>query len=574
MNPPPAALLGRTRDGDHGAHFRLVETPSALITSLEESFRLASVVEPGDTLLGGDRDGRLGLFALAEAMRDPTLQRRLVLVAGEAHVLERLWVAGTLDGVEPGLESVLDWEIAALRFARAVVTPSAIAAQLLAHWGIREDVAVVDVGTPGPRTPRTPDASLVWLPERPSRRAQSAKILRGLSAVPGAKVVVSRDSEADLVWHGSVLDSVAELLSAFGGRAQLAKRPGRKVSLVILGDPFAVPPSEVERLRDSGTPVGVPAGSTAAGLWPDALVWRTEDDVAAIAAGGVRGSAGPSGVPMSVATGRSRPTRASRARAVSVGVPIFRNVQFLDECVESLLAQSQPPIEVLLLDDGSNSPEVDAAITAWTEREPRVLRRLRQPNRGVCTARNRMLIEMRGDAFVFVDSDDVLDATFIEKTALALRANPGIDVVATWTEFFGDYTGVEAKPPFDARVGRRENPIISTCSLVDMSVRDRGIRFQPDLAFIYCEDWDFWSQIAASGGKFGLVPEPLARHRVHYRSGARSRTEVAHRIGKARATARLYGLDPASSWPELFALSAQESDGTTPGSGGGAEKLV
>ncbi len=98
------------------------------------------------------------------------------------------------------------------------------------------------------------------------------------------------------------------------------------------------------------------------------------------------------------------------------------------------------------------------------------------------------------------------------------------------------------------------------------------MRFQPDLAFIYCEDWDFWSQIAESGGKFGLVPEPLARHRVHSRSGARLRTEVAHRIGKARATARLYRLGPTSSWPELFDLSAQVSDGTLPGSGGGAEE--
>jgi GT2 family glycosyltransferase len=141
--------------------------------------------------------------------------------------------------------------------------------------------------------------------------------------------------------------------------------------------------------------------------------------------------------------------------------------------------------------------------------------------------------------FVLVDADDVLAARFIEKTAVALRANPDLHAVATWTEFFGDYQGVEAKPPFDARVGRRENPIVSTCLLVDMAVRDRGIRFASDLAFIYCEDWDFWAQIFAAGGRFGLVPEPLVRHRVHKTSGANARTDVALRIGKARATSRL-----------------------------------
>jgi GT2 family glycosyltransferase len=111
--------------------------------------------------------------------------------------------------------------------------------------------------------------------------------------------------------------------------------------------------------------------------------------------------------------------------------------------------------------------------------------------------------------------------------------------VACWTEFFGDYEGVEAKPPFDHRVGLRENPIVSTSALVDMKVREMGIRFAPDLAFIYCEDWDVWAQIAAAGGKFGLVPRPLARHRVHAASGGHLRTELGHALGRARATQHL-----------------------------------
>ncbi len=116
--------------------------------------------------------------------------------------------------------------------------------------------------------------------------------------------------------------------------------------------------------------------------------------------------------------------------------------------------------------------------------------------------------------------------------------------MATWTEFFGAYQGVEAKPPFDARVGRRENPIVSTCVLVDMKVRDQGIRFEPDLAFLFCEDWDVWAKIVAAGGRIGLVPRPLARHRVHVSSGGFRRTDLAHAVGKARATRRLWGTIP------------------------------
>jgi hypothetical protein len=76
-----------------------------------------------------------------------------------------------------------------------------------------------------------------------------------------------------------------------------------------------------------------------------------------------------------------------------------------------------------------------------------------------------------------------------------------------------------------------------------MSVRDAGIRFAPDLAFLYCEDWHLWSQIIAAGGRMGLVPEPLVRHRVHPASGGFQRTELAHRIGKARAIEPLLPAD-------------------------------
>ena len=143
---------------------------------------------------------------------------------------------------------------------------------------------------------------------------------------------------------------------------------------------------------------------------------------------------------------------------------------------------------------------------------------------------------MTGDAFLLVDQDDVLYPTFIQRTAEALRQDDSLWAAAVWTEFFGEYEGIEAKPPFDRRTALAENPIVSTAALVEIRVRDEGVAFTPDLAFLYCEDWNYWSQIVAAGGRLGLVPEPLIRHRVHHASGGFQRTDVAHRIGMARAT--------------------------------------
>jgi GT2 family glycosyltransferase len=147
-----------------------------------------------------------------------------------------------------------------------------------------------------------------------------------------------------------------------------------------------------------------------------------------------------------------------------------------------------------------------------------------------------MLDAMSGDAFLLVDSDDRIAPGFVEECADGLRANPELVAVSTWTEFFGAYQGVEARAPFDAMSGWDENPIISTCALIDMSVRDEGVRFSPDLAWIYCEDWEFWAKILAAGGRFGLIPKPLAFHRAAPATGGGyRRTELSYRVGRARA---------------------------------------
>ena len=538
------STMRRRESTSEGSGWSFATTPEFVVEAWVEAQRAEARTSARDVLVTDD-EGSVALFALSQAMRPAAVRRDIVVLAGKSRLLEYLWIAGTLDGLDYADEILIDWEITLYRFATRVITASHTAATLLRRFGIRDDVEVIDIAQPGNATDSRLAPTKVWLSEPQSRRAQTAMILRALAdTLSNVSVVVSSRAEPDGIWAGTTMDANSRLFEILGPRVSLARRTPRGISLILLGDPFALPDPDVSLLRNSGVPVAVPAGSTAASYWPESPTWSTEEDIIDIVDGRLPST-------RDVAAGLSiiealqienAKTESERARRVSVGVPVFRDVRFLDECVESILGQSQPPCELLLIDDGSQSPEVDDKLNGWARKHSGLIRVIRQPNRGVCVARNSMLDTMTGDAFLLVDADDVLDSTFIEKTATALRANPGLDAVATWTEFFGKYCGVEAKPPFDARVGRRENPIVSTCVLVDMAVRDRGIRFAPDLAFIYCEDWDFWAQIAATGGKFGLVPEPLARHRVHKASGGHRRTELAHRIGKARATARLQGL--------------------------------
>jgi glycosyltransferase involved in cell wall biosynthesis len=103
---------------------------------------------------------------------------------------------------------------------------------------------------------------------------------------------------------------------------------------------------------------------------------------------------------------------------VSVVIPCFNQAHYLGEAIESVLAQTHPRLELVVVDDGSrdNSSEVAA-------RYPGV-RRVRQPNRGVAAARNHGLAESGGEYVVFLDADDRLLPRALEVGVRRLAAVP------------------------------------------------------------------------------------------------------------------------------------------------------
>jgi glycosyltransferase involved in cell wall biosynthesis len=106
------------------------------------------------------------------------------------------------------------------------------------------------------------------------------------------------------------------------------------------------------------------------------------------------------------------------APLVSVVIPCWNQGAYLGEAIESVLAQRYPGLELIVVDDGSadNSYEVAARYPA--------VRRLRQPNGGVASARNRGLAEARGDYVVFLDADDRLLPSALEVGMGELLAAP------------------------------------------------------------------------------------------------------------------------------------------------------
>ena len=103
---------------------------------------------------------------------------------------------------------------------------------------------------------------------------------------------------------------------------------------------------------------------------------------------------------------------------VSVIIPCYKQAGFLTDAIESVLAQTHPHIEVIVVDDGSPDDTSDVA-----SRYPRV-RCIRQENQGLSAARNTGIRESEGEFLVFLDADDRLTPSAIERGLLYLRLVP------------------------------------------------------------------------------------------------------------------------------------------------------
>ncbi len=106
---------------------------------------------------------------------------------------------------------------------------------------------------------------------------------------------------------------------------------------------------------------------------------------------------------------------------LSILVPVYNVGDFLEECLQSILRQLEPGIEVVVLDDASTDAS-PAIIASFQARFGSALRLIRHPhNRGLAAARNSLLEVAGGDYFWFIDADDLMATGAIASLREALE---------------------------------------------------------------------------------------------------------------------------------------------------------
>ena len=109
-------------------------------------------------------------------------------------------------------------------------------------------------------------------------------------------------------------------------------------------------------------------------------------------------------------------------KSVSVIVPVYNVEKYLARCLDSLLGQTQPDIEILVVNDGSTDTS-GRIVDEYAQKYPDRIRAFHMENEGVSAARNRGVAEAEGKYLTFVDSDDYVTVDYLELMVEAAEKN-------------------------------------------------------------------------------------------------------------------------------------------------------
>lgn len=117
---------------------------------------------------------------------------------------------------------------------------------------------------------------------------------------------------------------------------------------------------------------------------------------------------------------------------ISIIVPVYNSEKYLSTCVESIIGQSYPTWELILVDDGST--DSSGLICDRFAKEDLRIKVVHKLNGGVGAARNTGLDNAVGDWIVFVDSDDFIQPTYLDCLLGRVATNKKIDLVVSFPE--------------------------------------------------------------------------------------------------------------------------------------------
>lgn len=205
-----------------------------------------------------------------------------------------------------------------------------------------------------------------------------------------------------------------------------------------------------------------------------------------------------------------------RNPTVSIIIPCYNSESTIAETLESLQKQTFEDWEAIVVNDGSTDGSSDT-VCRLGAKDPRI-QQINQENQGPSGARNAGLEMARGKFVNFLDADDLLLPSMLQKTVWELSKNTSLGAVRCgWIlsdPELQDFTWT-LSPSREEQLFRKlahynmiplHSVLLHRETIEHVGVFDYSLRI--------CEDWDLWLRVARAGTRFGCVPEPLVVYRM------------------------------------------------------------
>jgi Glycosyl transferase family 2 len=227
----------------------------------------------------------------------------------------------------------------------------------------------------------------------------------------------------------------------------------------------------------------------------------------------------------------------------SVVIPAYRVADVVEDAIRSVLDQTVPPLEVIVVDDGSDDG-IEDVVARYADRV-RFLRH--ESNRGAGAAMNTGARAAEGDYVVLIGADDLFAPERLAALGELGQARPDLGLLTTdaWVavgdEVFRRHH--DHTYPFEVANQRREilrrnfvfgHAAVAREIFLELGGFDESIR--------WTSDWELWARLIVSGRSAGMVAEPLATYRLNERALS---SQPLHQARGRRGTLQAIARNPA-----------------------------
>ncbi|MGL5383300.1 MAG: glycosyltransferase family 2 protein [Culicoidibacterales bacterium] len=225
---------------------------------------------------------------------------------------------------------------------------------------------------------------------------------------------------------------------------------------------------------------------------------------------------------------------------ISIVTPVYQvPLNLLTACAESILNQSYPNWQWCLVDDGSNNPQLTAALTELANRDNRINVKICETNQGISQASNQALEMVRGEYIALVDNDDTLAPHALLEIAKVLQ-DESVDWVYSDEDMLSP-TGEQINPDF--KPDWSPHTLLSrmytnhlTVYRTELVLQVGGFRSE----FDGCQDYDLALRISLEQPHVVHIPKILYHWRMAEQSIASSIATKPYIIERAKAALQQY----------------------------------